>query len=252
MRSACPSAAPHRAMTHGAALTAAALTLALGALALALAAWAGLGADFAGRALAVFVVGAAIVLATLPADHPHPRFGPANQVTLARLALAALLAGLLGEPVSGALAWIAVAVAALAALLDAVDGPIARRTGLTSVFGARFDMETDAVLMLALAALAWQLGKAGPWILLAGMLRYLFVGAGRVSHWLARPLPPSLRRKTACVVQIVALVACLAPIVPHPASAALAGTALALLSYSFAVDVAWLRRHAREPLLEAA
>lgn len=252
MRSAFPSGDPGRAPRRGAAITALALGLVLAAPAGALSAWAGLSAAYLPKALAVFGAGVALVLATLPAGHPHARFGPANQVTLARLALAALLAGLLGERAAPLVAWVVVVVGACAAVLDALDGPLARRTRLASAFGARFDMETDAVLMLALATLAWQLGKAGPWILLAGLLRYLFVGAGRLRRWLERPLPPSTRRKTACVVQIVALVVCLAPIVPHPASAAVAGGALALLVYSFAADVAWLRRHARVPLLEAA
>jgi hypothetical protein len=73
-----------------------------------------------------------------------------------------------------------------------------------------------------------------------------------VWKWLARPLPESTRRKTACVVQIVTLIVCLGPIIPPRVSAAIAGAGLALLVYSFAVDVAWLRRRAAEPLVEAA
>lgn len=240
-----------RSLLAGAAASAVALGAGLALLAMALADAGGLGAGFVAKALGVFAAGAALALAALPAHLPHRRFGPANQVTLARLALAALLAAMLGEPVA-ALAWPIVALAAAAAALDAVDGPLARASALASRFGARFDMETDAFLMLALAALAWQLGKAGAWILLAGLLRYLFVAAGRALGWLARPLPPSLRRKAACVAQIVALVVALVPSVPHPASAALAGAGLALLAYSFAVDVVWLRRRAGDPLMETA
>ena len=49
------------------------------------------------------------------------------------------------------------------------------RSNEASSFGARFDMETDALLILVLAALVWQHGKAGPWILAAGLMRYAFV-----------------------------------------------------------------------------
>jgi phosphatidylglycerophosphate synthase len=117
---------------------------------------------------------------------------------------------------------------------------------MASAFGARFDMETDAALLLVLAVLAWQLGKAGPWVLAVGLMRYAFVAAGAAAPWLRDPLPPSFRRKAVCAVQMVALVAALAPIVAPRASALLAAAALAALCYSFAADVRWLRRHARE------
>ena len=39
---------------------------------------------------------------------------------------------------------------------------------MASAFGARFDMETDALLLLVLAALAWQFDKAGAWVLASG------------------------------------------------------------------------------------
>ncbi len=241
----------HRALLRGALATATALGLALAGLAIVVTGRSGLSPAFAPKALAVFAVGVVLVLAALPAHLPRRRFGPANRVTLARLAFVALLAALLGED-AASVAWPAVGVATLAAALDGVDGRLARSTGLASPFGARFDMETDALLMLVLALLAWQLGKAGGWILAAGLLRYLFVGAGRAWRWLERPLPASRRRKAVCVIQIVTLIVALAPIVPPAASAPIAGAGLALLAYSFAVDVAWLRRRADDPLMETA
>ena len=205
----------------------------------------GLGPSYVAMALAVYAVVACLVVANLRAHHPFPRFGPANQVTLARAGLVALLAGFVGE--RGAdLAALAFTLAFAAAVLDAADGWLARATAMASAFGARFDMETDAALLLVLAVLAWQLGKAGPWVLAVGLMRYAFVAAGAVAPWLRDPLPPRFRRKAVCAVQMVALVAALAPIVAPRASALLAAAALAALCYSFAADVRWLRRHARE------
>ena len=112
----------------------------------------------------------------------------------------------------------------------------------TSEFGARFDMEVDALLIMALSILVWQHGKAGGWVLLSGLLRYAFVAAGWIDPWLARPLPPSRRRQTVCVVQIVALCVALAPAVPVSASTIVAATALVALAASFLVDVIWLWR----------
>ena len=163
--------------------------------------------------------------------------GLANLVTAVRLVLA------LGLWLIGTRApWTSVAIATIGAVLDAVDGPLARRRGEVSRFGARFDMEVDAFLIVTLSVLGWRMGKAGAWVLLSGAMRYVFVGASWIWSWLAADLPESYRRKTVCVVQIVTLIVSLAPVVPSPLSDAVAGGGLLLLAWSFAVDVAWLYR----------
>ena len=119
-----------------------------------------------------------------------------------------LLAALVGEAVprppwqpgghAGGLAgsWL---VATLTALLDAVDGALARRSGLASDFGARFDMETDAAFTLVLCALVLQAGQAGPWVLAAGLMRYAFVAAalGSGPGWPRRCRPAGAARRYA-------------------------------------------------------
>ncbi|WKB51850.1 CDP-alcohol phosphatidyltransferase family protein [Eleftheria terrae] len=206
-----------------------------------------LGPGYAGKALALLALAGVLLWRGLPAHRPHRRLGAANRVTLARLALVTLLAAGLGEPIHGrpALDWALVALAGVAALLDGLDGPLARASGLSSEFGARFDMETDTLLMLVLALLAVQSGRAGAWLLAAGLLRHAFVAAARLWPWLAAPLPPSRRRKAVCALQIGCLVACLAPLFDATAAAAMAGAGLLALCASFAADVAWLarRRH---------
>ena len=172
-------------------------------------------------------------------------FGAANSVTLARAALTLLLGALLGTAPTPELGWLLVCLGTAGVMLDGVDGALARRRNVAGSFGARFDMETDALLILVLAALVWQHGKAGPWILAAGLLRYVFVAASWVLPWLGAALPPSWRRQAVCVVQIVSLLGALAPIVVPPWSATLALAGLAALVWSFAVDVRWLARQAR-------
>jgi phosphatidylglycerophosphate synthase len=165
----------------------------------------------------------------------------ANLITAVRLAIVvALWAAGLASP------WTLVVLATVGATLDAVDGPIARRSGRVSAFGARFDMETDALLVLTLSIFLWRLGKAGAWVIASGLLRYLFVAASWVWPWLGDDLPPSVRRKVVCVVQIVALIVGMAPIIPPAVSAALAAVGLVLLAWSFWVDVRWLRRASRQ------
>lgn len=177
-------------------------------------------------------------------------FALCNRVTLLRAALASLLCGFLAVPAAlaqPAVGWglLAVAVAALA--LDGVDGWLARARGEASAFGARFDMEVDAALILVLAALSWASGKAGGWVLALGLMRYAFVAAGALWPWLTRPLPPSLRRKAVCVVQVAVLAALLAPVVQPPLSEALAALALGALAWSFAIDLRWLWRRRGRP-----
>ncbi|HUL81710.1 MAG TPA: CDP-alcohol phosphatidyltransferase family protein [Gammaproteobacteria bacterium] len=194
------------------------------------------------RALVYALLGAGLLAWFAARHHAAPTFGAANAVTLARGVLALDLLAVLGSVPNVTLAWVCVALALLALALDGVDGKVARSRGEVSAFGARFDMETDAALILVLCALAWQQGKVGPWILLAGALRYLFVAAGFALPWLARALPPSRRRQAACVVQVASLIVCLLPVVAPPVSGAVALIGLVALVGSFAADVGWLAR----------
>lgn len=201
---------------------------------------------------AAFLFKASVVLAAIVllarqsarAHHPFPRFGPANYVTMVRACMVAIVAGFIGEPSLPGAGWIVAGAAGVATLLDGVDGWVARRTGMASAFGARFDMETDALLIQVLAILAWQYGKAGPWVLVSGLLRYLFVAAGWVLPWMREPLLPSIRRKAICVVQTVGLILTILPPIAPPASEWLAAVSLAALVYSFLADTLWLWRRA--------
>ncbi len=99
---------------------------------------------------------------------PGGRFGLANAVTLLRLC------GMLVLP------WLApgqiVYWGAVLFAMDGVDGWIARRAGLAGEFGEFIDKESDAFLTLMLCLLLYRLPESfGPWILLPGLLRYLFV-----------------------------------------------------------------------------
>lgn len=201
---------------------------------------------YIGQSLLVFI---GLLLALLPFLHHHlplERFGEANGVTLLRAGLAALMAGWLGQgSLADEISWLIVFLATLAILLDGVDGWLARRSGMASAFGARFDMEIDAFSILVMAALVYQSGKAGAWVILSGALRYIFVVVGHILPYLRQPLPPRKRRQTICVIQTVALVICLVPWVTPPWSILWASLALGLLSVSFAIDIVWLMRSSR-------
>jgi len=189
------------------------------------------------EAAAIFAVMMAVVVATVGAHHPFARFGPANYVTMVRAALVALAAALLAEPPTAAIAWWVVGATACLAALDGLDGWLARRTGLASAFGARFDVEVDALLILVLSLFVWRHDKAGEWVLACGLMRYAFVAAGWVLPWMAGPLQPTLRGKSVAVGQFAGLSLALAPLVQLPASAIVAAITLAALVWSFAIDV---------------
>lgn len=174
----------------------------------------------------------------------HSRFGACNAVTHLRGSLACLMAMPLAAPAAlddPRLGWTMFGIGLAVLCLDGVDGWLARRAGLQSSFGARFDMETDSAFALLLAALAWAGGAAGPAVMVVGAARYLFWAASFVWPWLAAPLPPRWSRKAVCVLQLGTLLALQAPVLPEHVGAAAAFLVAALLAWSFLVDIRWLR-----------
>ena len=207
-------------------------------------AWLPVGDRYPLKAAALFAAIMGLSIGFLQPHHPFALFGAANQITTLRAILVALVAGLVGEPRMSAIAGAAVAASAAVILLDGVDRWLARRQRLVSRFGARFDMEIDALLILALAILAWRHGKAGAWVVASGLLRYAFVAGSYAAPWLRGTLPPSRGRQTICAVQIAALTLALVPAIEPPVSTLLAAAALVALSCSFLADTLWLRRRA--------
>jgi phosphatidylglycerophosphate synthase len=173
---------------------------------------------------------------------PGAGLGPADRVTLARATLVggvtALTVDSFRQEPSVALV-IGLTVAALAG--DWVDGQVARRTGTASPFGARFDMEVDAFLLLVLSLYAAR--SAGAWVLAIGAMRYGFVVAGWAVPWMRDPLPPRYWRKVVAATQGVVLVVATAAVLPGPVTVLGLAVALGLLVESFGRDVLWLWRH---------
>lgn len=171
--------------------------------------------------------------------------GPADVVTGIRAALVALIGGwavLLVMGSAPAASWWLTGIAALALALDGVDGAVARAGDRSTSAGARLDAETDAVLMAVLSVVVSH--EVGPWILLAGALRYAFAALWRM-RWrgIARAeagLPPRQRRRFVAASSAAALVAATAPVVPIAGTWALSAVALSLLVVSFGLDAVWL------------
>lgn len=163
--------------------------------------------------------------------------GPADLVTLVRVCLIGAVTALV---VDGGPTWALVSVAAVALVLDWVDGLVARGTRTASDFGARFDMEADAFLILVLSVYVSL--ELGPWVLAIGAMRYLFVAASWRAPWLRGPLPSSLARKAVAAAQGIVLAVAASGVLPTPVAVAVVAGALAALVWSFGRDVVGLWR----------
>jgi phosphatidylglycerophosphate synthase len=173
-----------------------------------------------------------------------PELGPADQITLARAVLTCALAALVADSFAhGAEVAVLVALAVVALVSDAVDGRVARRTGPSS-FGAQFDGEVDAFLILVLSVYVAEEGRG--WVLAIGLARYAFAAAGWVLPWMRRQLPPRYWRKVVTAAQGIALTVAAADVAPSWLTTAGLSVALALLAESFGRDVLWLW-HRRSP-----
>jgi phosphatidylglycerophosphate synthase len=237
-----PLRRPRRSSDPALRLGAAGIVGMAGLVALSVAVLGETGALALGVVTAAYAAGLAAAMHLMERAYPHTALGLCNLVTLARLVIVAALAVPLAAGHGGGEGVFALALAAL--LLDGVDGWLARRAGLASAFGARFDMEVDSVLALVLAIHAFAGGAAGWPVLLLGLPRYGFGLAGLVWPWLRLGAPERFSRKAVCVLQIATLIALQWPGLPGALATALVAAAAAALAWSFWVDVSWLRRQA--------
>ena len=225
----------HAGSVTGLAAVLALLTALAGTVGLGAAGWvAGAGCGLAG----------AVLLVRSSARHGVARLGPADRVTLTRAVLvsgvAALTADSFARPVS---VPALVTLAALALALDRVDGWVARRTSTSSEFGARFDLEVDALLILVLSTYVAR--SLGAWVLLIGLARYGFVVAGWRLAWLREPAPARYWCKVVAATQGVVLTAVATGLLSRPLSLAAVAAAAPLLAESFGREAWWKWRHVR-------
>lgn len=198
-----------------------------------------------------WIVGAACAMITdLGLARGLTHFGmdrptPADWVTFVRASLAvgvaAVVATSFERPVSVALL---VSLAATGLALDAVDGWVARRTE-TGNLGANFDAEVDAFLILVLSVYVAR--STGAWVLVIGVARYAFLGAGWALPWLREPLPPRYWRKFVAATQGIVLTVAAADVLSVAAGRIAVGGALVLLAESFGRDILWLRVNRKAP-----
>lgn len=168
---------------------------------------------------------------TVPlAGAPRHALGLADRLTLARAVLGLGAVGLVAVgdlPVPLLASLLAVALS-----LDWLDGRVARRTGTASAFGARLDMEVDALLILALSLLV--ASRAGWWVLALGLARYAFAGLVWLMPALQFDPPPRSWCKVVAAVVAVVLAGSAVELFPAAWERAALLVVAALLLESFA------------------
>ncbi len=129
-----------------------------------------------------------------------PALGAGNTLTLLRGLALALLAGFLflPRPMYGWLAWAPAILYTVLAILDYLDGYVARITNQATRLGEMLDGAFDALGLLVAVALAVWYGQLPAWYMLVGLSRYLFA----FGLWRRRrhgqpvyELPPSRNRR---------------------------------------------------------
>ena len=189
-------------------------------------------------------VGLAAGLATGLARALRRSLLPADRVTLTRAVLACGVAALVADSVARPTGLdVLVVLSAVGLALDAVDGAVARHTRAASPMGARFDMETDAFLILALSVQVSR--ELGWWVLGIGAARYVLLAVGvpgRWAPWLRGQVPSRRWRKAVAAYQGIALTVAAAGALSPLLVTALVAAGLVMLLVSFATEVGTLRR----------
>lgn len=183
-------------------------------------------AVLAGVASAVF--GLWVVLAKHLGLRP---FGAANSVTSVRIALTSALGFVV--PTSN---LVMTALVLVVFALDGLDGWLARRRRTASHFGALYDMEGDAYLVMMTSLLLWHKGIADGWVVTAGLLRYIYAIAVRVLP-IRGEAPRSRLGRYGYAILLVSFA--LAFSLPQTLATILAAIATAALAFSFLRSALW-------------
>jgi CDP-diacylglycerol--glycerol-3-phosphate 3-phosphatidyltransferase len=146
--------------------------------------------------------------------------GPATGLTLLRAWLVAVVGGhVFLPPLTGTAATVVALVYTSAAILDNVDGRVARRTAQTSALGARLDVRADALGLVVAPLVAVHAGRLPPWYLLLAVAFPFMRLALRFREWRGLPvyrqrLRPNRWARLFAGVQMGVVATALYPVLP--------------------------------------
>lgn len=104
----------------------------------------------------------------------HPILNLPNILTMMRIAAIPLLAALLMSPSQSAGFW-AAAVFSLASITDWLDGYLARRMGIVTVFGKFLDPIADKLIVMAALIMILPFGRVPAWMVLLILGREIII-----------------------------------------------------------------------------
>jgi CDP-diacylglycerol--glycerol-3-phosphate 3-phosphatidyltransferase len=110
----------------------------------------------------------------MPTSAPPAILNIPNILTMARIAAIPLLAGLLMSPSQSAGFWAAV-VFSLASITDWLDGYLARRMGIVTIFGKFLDPIADKLIVMAALIMILPYGRVPAWMVLVILGREIII-----------------------------------------------------------------------------
>lgn len=198
--------------------------------------------------LALWIAGALGALFLL-GRRVHPDgAGPAmaNLLTATRVVVAVALVGIVvvtayvpeaAAALRSSLGWYLVGMLLVVELTDLLDGHVARRLN-AGAFGATWDMESDAAYALALSLAVRHVHEAPVFVLLIGLLRYLYVLLWHYDREpTAVPRAYKLFAKTTTAILVTTLILALLPPVGDTLRAVSLLVVLGLQLVSFGWDL---------------
>lgn len=109
-----------------------------------------------------------------PAVRPNQVFNLPNSLTMLRIAAIPLIAALLFSPSRASGFWAAV-VFALASITDWLDGYLARRMGIVTVFGKFLDPIADKLIVMAAMIMILPFNRVPAWMVLVILGREIII-----------------------------------------------------------------------------
>jgi CDP-diacylglycerol--glycerol-3-phosphate 3-phosphatidyltransferase len=163
---------------------------------------------------------------------PFSRMSLPNWITVGRILLIPVfMVVLLGRLPGGD--YLAVAVFAVAAVTDTVDGYLARSRDARTTLGVFLDPMADKLLVSAALISLVELGRVAAWVAMVIIAReFLVSGLRMVAATQNTVIAASGWGKLKTLVQVVAIAALILDDPPHPATSVLVACAVAITIWS--------------------
>jgi CDP-diacylglycerol--glycerol-3-phosphate 3-phosphatidyltransferase len=141
----------------------------------------------------------------MPLDNKSPVWNLPNILTLLRIASIPVIAAILLSPTRSAGLWAAV-IFAIASITDWLDGYLARRMGIVTVFGKFLDPIADKLIVMSVLIMILPYGRAPAWMVLIILGREIIItGLRGLASTEGIVIPASNLGKFKTIFQIVAI-----------------------------------------------